>query len=216
MNISNNTLYKSITKTIRKLEKETDLISPSRKKKLMEITNYLIQKTENNQPANLIVICTHNSRRSHLGQLWLATAAHYFNLPDINTYSGGTEATAFNHRAVKAMEKIGFKITTTNEKATNPVYHISWSTNQPPYPAFSKKYDNPPNPLRNFAAIMVCTQADEGCPVVFGSEERWAVSYDDPKAFDNTPQEAEKYDERVLEIGREMTFIMAGVARSIT
>ena len=33
--------------------------------------------------------------------------------------------------------------------------------------------------------------------------------YDDPKAFDDTPAEAEKYDERSQQIAREMLYIFS-------
>jgi len=144
----------------------------------------------------------------------LAVAADYFQLPDIHTFSGGTEATAFNIRAVDALRHIGFDIHTKNPDADNPNYDIQWQTNTPPYRAFSKKYDTPPNPTAQFAAIMVCTQADEGCPLVQGCDFRIALPFDDPKAFDNTPLEATKYTERAQQIGREMLFVLEGCRAS--
>jgi arsenate reductase (thioredoxin) len=41
---------------------------------------------------------------------------------------------------------------------------------------------------------------------VVGAEKRISLPFDDPKDFDGTNQEAIKYHERVLEIGREICF----------
>ncbi|MEM6956487.1 MAG: acyl-CoA thioesterase domain-containing protein, partial [Myxococcota bacterium] len=97
-------------------------------------------------------------------------------------FSGGTEATAFNLRAVNALRKMGFEIHTKEQKTfDNPIYEVNWLNEEQPYEAFSKKYDSPPNPFTNFGAIMVCTSADEGCPVVSGADFRLVLPFDDPK-----------------------------------
>jgi len=201
-------LFPKIQSICKAFEQEYDLIPAERKTELRKLSDYIFQKIKNKQAVELIVICTHNSRRSHLGQLWLAVAADYFQLSNIQTFSGGTEATAFNIRMVRALQNIGFDIHTENADANNPVYDIRWKPDMPPYHAFSKKYEDAPNPTTQFAAIMVCTQADEGCPFVQGCDFRIALSYDDPKAFDDTPLEATKYEERARQIGREMLFVM--------
>jgi len=208
-------LYSKITSACQQFGQEYHLIAEERKTQLQRLSDYIFRKTQNKQSIKLVVVCTHNSRRSHMGQLWLAVGVDYFELPDIQTFSGGTEATAFNPRAVKALQNIGFDIQTKNTDTDNPIYTISWKTDMLPYPAFSKKYENTPNPTKDFAAIMVCTQADEGCPLVQGCDFRIALPFDDPKAFDDTPLEAAKYEERALQIGREMLYILAEVGKKL-
>ena len=207
------TLYPKIEAFCKELEQEFDLIPPERKEKLLLIGDYISSKFQENETPKLIVICTHNSRRSHIGQLWSAIGAEYFQLPEIHTFSGGTEATAFNIRAVMAFQKIGFDITPEEEHKSNPIYNISWKEGMEAYPPFSKKYEDEPNPREGFAAIMVCSQADEGCPFVFGCDFRLSLPYDDPKEFDGTGMEVEKYDERVRQIGREILFSLSQVNR---
>jgi len=170
---------------------------------------YFQKKYKEGETPKVIIICTHNSRRSHLGQIWLATGADYFGLPKIETFSGGTEATAFNPRAVAAMRRIGFDITSENQDESNPLYLIKWQKEQKPYAAFSKKYDDPANPQSQFAAIPVCTEADAGCPIILGADFRMPLPYYDPKAFDDTDLESEKYDERARQIGREMLYCLS-------
>ena len=162
------------------------------------------------QEANLTFICTHNSRRSHFAQVWAQTAAYYYDIPSIKTYSGGIEATACNPRAVAAPEAAGFEIKKINDDK-NPVYEIRYSHSQEPMKAFSKVYSDSPNPTSDFCAVMTCDHADKNCPTVKGCSLRVAVTYKDPKEFDGTPQEAAGYDERCQQICREMLYLFSKV-----
>ncbi|AXG68772.1 protein ArsC [Kordia sp. SMS9] len=204
-------IFSELLQNIEKLTQNFDSIPSDRKAQLETLSAYIQQKYNDQKTPKLIVICTHNSRRSHLGQLWLAAAADYYKLPAIETFSGGTEATAFHPNAVNAVARIGFKISQLVE-AENPIYKILWKEQQYPYHAFSKRFEEPPNPTQAFAAIMVCTEADEGCPLVSGTDFRIALPYEDPKAFDKTPKETEKYDERCQQIGTEMLYVMSKVS----
>ena len=210
MNIDKLTLNGEIEMFCIEIVSNFDIIPHERKEKLSKFSSYISTKIKERQMPKIVVVCTHNSRRSHIGQIWLAVGADYFQLPEIQTFSGGTEATAFNIRAVKAFQRIGFDIT-ANDETENPVYQISWNEGMKPYQAFSKKYDEDPNPKENFAAIMVCSEADEGCPFVNGCDFRFSLPFEDPKEFDETELETEKYDERVKQIGREMLFVMSQV-----
>ncbi len=196
--------------TIDQLTAEFQQIPPERKKTLHELTNFVQDKINSGKPAYLNFICTHNSRRSHLSQLWAQAAAFYYGVKNVSCYSGGTEATAFNPRAVKAMQEAGFQISKTTD-GDNPVYEVRFAAEAAPTIAFSKKYDDPFNHNKDFAAIMTCSHADENCPLVLGASGRIALTYDDPKEFDGTPSEAAKYSERVRQIGREILYAFSQV-----
>ncbi|MEQ1588614.1 MAG: protein-tyrosine-phosphatase, partial [Cyclobacteriaceae bacterium] len=129
---------------------------------------------------------------------------------NVSCFSGGTEATAFNPRAVKAMQDAGFNITKTKE-GVNPIYEVRFADGVEPMIAFSKTYDDPFNCNKDFAAIMTCSHADENCPLVIGASGRIALTYDDPKEFDGTPLEAAKYAERVHQIGSEIFYAFSQV-----
>jgi arsenate reductase (thioredoxin) len=180
-------------------------IPTERKPIINQLTQFIKSESASGGKIKLNFICTHNSRRSHISQLWAQAAAHYFGIGNVETYSGGTEATAFNPRAVKAMQDLGFDIT-LKQDGKNPVYEVRFSKNAPPVVLFSKKYDDPFNPSENFAAIMTCSHADENCPWIPGASKRIALTYNDPKDFDGTPQEVEKYRERANEIGRDILY----------
>jgi arsenate reductase (thioredoxin) len=199
-----------LNKSKDRLVNEFGLITSGRKQVLSQLTEFIQKKVNAGHKVHLNFICTHNSRRSHLSQLWAQAAAYYYNIPNVECFSGGTEATAFNPRAVKAMQEAGFKIDKTKD-GSNPIYEVRYAEGASPITAFSKKYDDPFNHNKDFAAIMTCSHADENCPLVLGASLRIALTYDDPKEFDDTPLEASKYKERVHEIGREILYAFAQV-----
>lgn len=199
-----------LTQYCNTLPAEFENISAERKASLEEIGDYILQKQGDS--VNLIFICTHNSRRSHFGQIWAFTAAQYYGLKNIETFSGGTEATAFHPNAVAALERAGFHFTKQGSDE-NPKYLAFMSNDESESLMFSKKYDDAQNPSENFCAIMVCTQADEACPFIPGAETRFSLPYDDPKAFDQTPAESQKYDERCREIARDIFYLMEYVRK---
>lgn len=203
-------LYPALHETVASLATTFNSISPERKIILSQLSSFISDKASSGNRADIIFICTHNSRRSHIAQLWAQTAAAYYGIPDIACYSGGTEETAFNERAVKAMESVGFYIERTSD-SSNPAYKVFFSAQFPPVITYSKKYNTPQNPRNGFAAVMTCSHADENCPVVTGMEKRISLPYDDPKDFDGTAVEHDKYLERVMEIGREILYAFSCV-----
>jgi protein-tyrosine-phosphatase len=199
-------LYPALKSLIVELEKEFPMIRADRLPILDKLTSYIASGQKRNEAINLIFICTHNSRRSHLSQIWAQTAAYVYGIENVFCYSGGTEATAFNARAVRAMEAAGFRISIEKD-GMNPTYLVNFAEESPPVRVFSKVYDDDVNPKRDFAAVMTCSHADHNCPFIPGADLRIPLTYDDPKDFDGTPLEEEKYRERVREIGREMLYV---------
>ncbi|WP_208796405.1 low molecular weight phosphatase family protein [Flavobacterium fluviatile] len=187
-------------------------ITPERKNTLQPLIDYIQLKVANQEDIRLNLICTHNSRRSHLSQVWAQTAAHYYGIKNVFCYSGGTEATALFPKVAEVLEKTGFKIQKLSEES-NPVYAIKFAENQSAIIGFSKTYDDGFNPESGFAAIMTCSQADGGCPFIAGAEKRIPITFEDPKAFDNTPQQTEKYQERSLQIAGELFYVFSQIKK---
>lgn len=204
------TLYPTLLNTISQFEKEYSQIPEDRKQILKQLVSFIEKKKKAGEPVTLNFICTHNSRRSHIAQLWAQAAAHYYGINNVSCFSGGTEATAFNSRAVKAMQEAGFTIKKTKD-GNNPMYEVRFADGVEPMIAFSKTYDDHFNHNKDFAAIMTCSHADENCPWVAGASARIAITYDDPKEFDGTPLEASKYAERVHQIGGEIFYAFSQV-----
>ncbi len=202
-------LYTKLSKYSIARTKEFDQIPQQRQDQLKEIGDWIVTNKLKNEKVMLTIICTSNSRRSHITQIWAKTAAEYYGIDSLETFSGGTEATAFNPRAIAALNRAGFQIAQLNNGTeNNPKYSASIGQDMSGYLMYSKKYNDKQNPQTSFGAIMVCSEADKSCPVIPGAEARFSLPYDDPKFYDNTPSEADKYDERVKQISREMLFLM--------
>ena len=208
------TMLKNIETHIHHLSAQFDHISPERKVLLTELAGYICGKIKKEESVKLNFICTHNSRRSQMAQIWAQTAAEYYSIKNIECYSGGTEATEFNPRAVTAVKQYGFEVINDSE-GPNPVYQVKFSEDTPPVMCFSKIYSDPSNPQKSFAAIMTCSDADDNCPVVIGAERRFPVRFEDPKKYDGSEKEPEKYMERFEQIGREMLFVMSTAKKLI-
>lgn len=205
-------MYPKLLNYLEDARSQFDIISSDRKYQLIQLADYIVDALAEGREVNLTFICTHNSRRSHMGQLWLQAAAVRYGMGDvIHTFSGGTEATAFNPRAVAALRRAGFQI--EDPGGDNPPYQVRLSVELPPIVCFSKKYDHPANPSRHFAAVMTCSDADEECPFIPGAEFRIPITYEDPKQADGTSEETARYDERSRQIAREMLFVMSEVKR---
>lgn len=173
----------------------------------IELLNNFIDIAET-MPSNEILllnfICTHNSRRSQFAQVWAHIAAEFYGIK-VKSYSGGTEATAFNINAVNALKRAGVQIQVLKDSA-NPVYKV-YDNGLKDLLCFSKTYDDSSNPRENFIAVMTCSDADENCPFVFGATKRIKLLYDDPKISDGTSQETTIYDERCKQIATELLYV---------
>jgi arsenate reductase len=202
------TLFSEIEKLIIELNPKS--ILDERKAILQPLTDFIQSKVSKGQEIRLNFICTHNSRRSHLSQVWAQTMANYFNIKNVFCYSGGTEATALYPMAAETLKNSGFKVKTISE-GNNSIYSIKYANNEHPIIGFSKKMDDDFNPKSEFAAILTCNSANEACPFVPGAEKRIPITFEDPKAFDNTPQQVEKYNERSLQIATELFYVFSQI-----
>ena len=185
-------------------------VSEQRKEILQPLIDYIQTKIDTQQPIRLNFICTHNSRRSHLSQIWAQTMAFHFEINNVFSYSGGTEATALFPKVVETLVNQGFQIQQLSNE-TNPIYAVKYDQNEAPIICFSKTFDDAFNPESDFAAIMTCSSADAGCPFIAGAEKRFPIRYDDPKAFDGTDLMDAKYTERSLEIASELHYVFSKI-----
>ncbi|MEZ4777210.1 MAG: protein-tyrosine-phosphatase [Bacteroidia bacterium] len=195
-----------VSQFVSDLKKSDERLETDRKNRLTEISDFIRRKKAQGEQAALIFICTHNSRRSHFGQIWAQVLADYYGVSGVKTYSGGTEATAFNPNAITALRKTGFEISAISD-SPNPQYEVAYGENIPPLTVWSKVYSDPANPQSRFCAIMTCSEADEACPAVFGAEIRISLPFDDPKKSDGTPAQAETYAQRSRQIAAELDFV---------
>lgn len=188
-------------------------VSEERKLILQPLIDFIQSKQDKNEVIQLNFICTHNSRRSHLAQIWAYTMAHYYDLPNVSCFSGGTEATAIYPTVIDVLKASGFEIDYLADPK-NPKYVIKHAQNEASIIAFSKRWDDASNPKDSFCAVMTCSQADADCPIIFGADKRIPIHYTDPKAYDHSPHKMEKYNKTSLKIATEMKYVFSQIKQT--
>lgn len=188
------------------ISKNCKEINAKRKVLLEKLASHIQEKLNSDKEINLVYVCTHNSRRSHLGQVWAKVAADFYGFK-INTFSAGTEATAFNQNAINALISAGFEVKKLDE-TTNPKYEVNFGENKSNL-CFSKTIDDESLAKENFVAVMICGDADENCPFIPGCDLRIGTTYFDPKAYDNSILQDEKYTERSNQIAMECLYVFS-------
>jgi arsenate reductase (thioredoxin) len=202
-------LYTRLLESVKTLS--TVSISVERQIVLQSLITFIQSKLSAGREVKINFICTHNSRRSQLAQIWAHTAASYYGI-EAKCYSGGIELTEFSERAMRALKRSGFQVSPNkidNHGVNNAVRSVYFSEDKEAVKAFSKLYDDPENPEEGFAAVMTCSDAEQNCPLITGAEIRIPLRYEDPKDYDNTPEEADRYDERSNQIAREMFYVFS-------
>lgn len=208
------TLYPVLSENCRRLSAKADSIPESRKNTLQELANYIARKVNARDLVSLVFVCTHNSRRSVLGQAWALAAARFYGFNNLQTFSGGTEVSAVYPQILAQLQEAGYSVY-LKEEGTNPIYHLRTGNDEPEIPLFSKVYNHGTNPTTAFAAIMTCSEADGNCPFIPGAEARFSCPYEDPKQSDGSPDQTRIYRERSEQIAREMLFVFSMVARAV-
>jgi arsenate reductase len=196
-------LHTEIRKTIDALE--TQRIPAERKHALREIRAYIQQKLNDKQTPHLLFVCTHNSRRSILAEVWATAVGAYYNIPNLQVYSCGTEVTAVHPMVIHTLREENFTIS-SNSTTGNPTYSIGFGEGFAPIETHSMTFDDIPLQNKGFAAVMVCSSASDNCPYIAGTEKRIALPFEDPKAYDEHPDKKQAYLHTGKEIAREMKF----------
>jgi arsenate reductase len=189
-------------------------LDKNRRQLLTSIAQFIAEEIKANKKVNLNYICTHNSRRSQLAQVWSSYACNYFKLSEVNSFSGGTAVTAFYRNTVKTLQEVGFNFQIVEFSHQNPVYAINYKNCIDPIIGYSKLYDDEYN-KKPFIAITTCSNAEENCPFIPDTIERFHLPFNDPKSFDNSLNQAEKYMETNKQIAGEIHFIFEKIKMSI-
>ncbi len=206
------TLNPLLRETITKLQAETERIEPDRLAILDGLAGLIAESAT--RRTDLLFVCTHNSRRSHVTMVWAAVAAHIYGFDQVETYSGGTAVTAFNMRAINALRRVGFEVEAP--ETPNPHVRVDFGPGLSANPCYSKLYDDPANPQADYVAIMTCAEADAECPYLPAARERVALRYRDPNYADDTAEEVAAYDHLVSTAGRELLYCFAEAKKLAT
>ncbi len=178
-------------------------IRNDRKDVLKDLAIAVKNRLDNETEVNVTFICTHNSRRSQMAQVWAVIAAQQYRIK-INAFSGGTEVTTTAPQVLDTFEYFGFEV--NRSETSNGKHKVNFGNNGQNIKLHSKLYHDSSNPKRNFIAVMTCSDADENCPIVVGCSKRVALTYNDPKRFDGSILEKTMYQNEAFRIGTEIMF----------
>ena len=195
----------NILENIERFVHQITFIDEERKILLNLLSDSIYEQLQQQKTISLAFICTHNSRRSHLAQMWFWLACQRFGLTNIECLSAGTEKTALNDRIVDSARRFGLTIQ-TKDRSTNPIYQLSSPLADQQLSLFSKKVEELPNSINKPMAIMVCDHASENCPYV-NFKKVGHLHYVDPKYADDTIEESMVYDKTLQRIACEMIYL---------
>ena len=165
------------------------------------------------ETVHVVFICTHNSRRSQLAQVWAQCIADDLGFDFVRCHSAGTEQTSFHPNAIQALEDRGFVVKQVDGKAIES-HAVHGAKPEHPLHCFSKTLEAESLPKQDFIAVTTCDEADRGCPVIPGAFRRIALPYSDPKISDETLAARNTYAERSSEIALEMLYVLGRIAGS--
>ncbi|HCS19508.1 MAG TPA: protein-tyrosine-phosphatase [Bacteroidetes bacterium] len=149
-------------------------------------------------------ICTHNARRSVLSQSLATAIAYRTGLNELEFWSGGAEATFVHPNSIATLQRIGFRLLSKSQ-GNNPIYELAYADDAAPLKIFSKTFDDLSSPAP-YHAVMVCSKGDAACPFIPGVASRTLIPFEDPGAFDGTPEEEKAYHASAAQIGSEMRY----------
>lgn len=203
--MTHQTFYPAFSEFLKNIDGQFASIPDQRKELLERLGTYIREKREADKTCHLVFICTHNSRRSHISEIFAHAASLVYGAEHVQVYSGGTEATAFNPNAIAALKQTGLQID-AETTGHNARYRVRTGESDPGIICYSKSYDQVSDNLEDFAAIMTCSDADEACPVIPGAEVRLPIRYEDPKLFDGTREQEQAYADTCRIIARQMFY----------
>ena len=190
------------------LTQEFNKIPGERKDQLNELAGYISENLTKKEPVQILFVCTNNSRRSQFAEIWAQTAAYYYGLKNISSYSGGIQQTAINYMIIESLKRAGFSVTASEVYSENPVYLVSPGRRWKDIFVFSKKIDYWNNPNGHFACVYCSKNLINNNMKIPGSIQTIELPYDNVKIFDNSPGGNLKNDKICKEIGREMFYVM--------
>lgn len=199
------------TENFFKTASKRNILDSNRKVLLHTIATTIADQYTKNGVVNLNFICTHNSRRSQLAQVWSFFASYYFSL-NIQAFSGGTEVTAFHRNTIKTLQEAGFSFKVEDFSHQNPKYLISFKGDTKTCLGFSKMFDNPINE-QPFIAITTCNNADSNCPFIPSASFKFHMPFIDPKASDTTNKTKETYLKTNQQIAAEIFYLFSEIKK---
>lgn len=187
-----------VTSLFTKILPDVSQIKESRLKILDHIARQLVNVIQQDDEANVVFVCTHNSRRSQIAQVCLQLFLQELNIKNIGVFSCGTEKTHIPPQIFALFKRQGLEVRESKNDSIEVFNQIV---------LFSKTYEDDSLPKRSIA-IMVCDSASETCPFVPSFNQRISLEFRDPKQADGSPEEEKSYNKAWIKIATEMAYLV--------
>ena len=182
-------------------------VDPTRRPALRSCAAAIARQLDARGEVSVVAVCTHNSRRSQLAEVWLAVASAAAGLGGVSVCSGGSDPVAVAPGAIAVLRERGFRVEADTADA-NPRLRVRGHGIE------RELYAKPLGeavagvPLRGGVALMVCAAADAACPPVPQVGYRARLPFADPRHADGTPGEAAAYRAASDRIEAEMRWLV--------
>ena len=170
-------MHSALAQYIEARTTEFGLVETDRRLRLDAIASYVRSKVRQQRAASLLFLGRHNSRRSHLAQVWAQTVAAWCEVGVVISYSAGVQPTRLAPAAVDALRRAGFVVDLGQDPSTAKV---SFRADAPPMICYAKDYEALQVPQRNWCAVSVDAGVAAGFPALDEAEERVVLPLEDP------------------------------------
>jgi hypothetical protein len=209
-----NKLYPILNEYVRDFPKEFRKIPEERRFRLNEMVYFLEGQYQNNAPWQITFISTNESTVGQMAKAWSKAAAYYFGFKNFEPYSGGIKPGEISVRTIVALEKAGFIVYKSHINEVD-VYRIKYSFNLEPVIAFPKKINHTKNPGNNFMAVILDGNADLNINNVRGTYDRLFLEYEDPKGYEGSDLENQKFNESCRQVAVEMFYVFSQLKKRL-
>jgi len=201
-------LYPILNEYVKELYREFRDIPEERRFRLNEIVDYVQNQRMLNKNPQLLFISSNQASIGQMIQIWAETAAYYYGLTGIKTYSGGMNPQGISTSTIVSLERAGFIVYRSNIEGVD-LYKVKYSYNLRPIQIFPKKIDYRINPRADYMAIMVERSADINISRVRGTHDRLSLPYNDPLQYEDSAMEDGAYDHLCRQIALEMFYVFS-------
>tara|TARA_Y100001949_G_C15986510_1_gene330879 strand:+ start:2001 stop:2567 length:567 start_codon:yes stop_codon:yes gene_type:complete len=167
-----------------------------RKKRLDNIASVINENL--NKTRSIVFLCTHNSRRSQICEVWGKVFAEIYR-KKININSAGAFKTVVHSQVYESIVKCGLVVDNKKE--------IFFDKKK--FKLNSKTIDS--LTMKNFIAVMTCSNAEKSCPNDPRSIRNIKMFFNDPRIYDETDKMSREYLNTTIYIAEELNYIFKNI-----
>ena len=204
--------YPNLVRFLKETKAADQPLSLDRVERLNELALFVEERRLRNEPIKIVFTCDSNARTSLMAEIWANAAAYYFQVEDVEFYSGGLSPGQVSHKALKSMERAGF-IFYEFESVLGTRYQVNYGYDAEPLEIYAKKYSAKGNPTRGYCAALTCASMIHLDPALKGVLVKIALPYEDLAFIEGTEEVDQAYDQLNASMAREMFHFMQKIRK---